>query len=55
VNRKNEKLRIQSSVYPEGYGTMEHYNSFWQEVHNKVFKMYRERNLEERAKTFNLN
>jgi AraC-like DNA-binding protein len=44
---------IQSSVYPEGYGTQEHFNSMWQHAHNEVFKMYREQNLEEKKLQLN--
>lgn len=41
-------LRIQSSVYPEGYGSMEQFNSAWQNIHDEAYRMYRQNQMEQK-------
>lgn len=43
---ETKPLKIQSSVYPEGHGTLDQFNDSWKTISNESFKMYRERNIE---------
>jgi len=49
--KSETKLRIQSSVYPEGYGTMEHFNSAWQNIYAEAEKAVKD--LRHYASPFN--
>jgi hypothetical protein len=40
-----KKLKVQSSVYPENHGSIQHYNEAWESIHAEAYNAYRERNL----------
>lgn len=37
---KKENLKLQSSVYPEGHGTMEHFNLAWKSIYDEAAKTH---------------
>lgn len=37
---KQEKLKVRSSVYPEGYGTIQGYNALYEDIYNSDKKTF---------------